>query len=127
MGRGNGRPTGALGRRAESAALAHLLDQGLRLVTRNFRRRGGEIDLIMFDEEILVFVEVRYRRSATFAAPSLTVDARKQRKLVRTAALFTAGHRGLAHREMRFDVVAIEEGQSIRWMRDAFRPDDSTL
>lgn len=127
MGRGNGRPTGALGRRAENVALAYLIDRGLRLLTRNFRRRGGEIDLIMFDQETLVFVEVRYRRSATFAAPSLTVDARKQRKLVRTAALFTAVHRGLAHREMRFDVVAIEEGPSIRWMRDAFRPDDSTL
>ena len=127
MGRGNGRSTGALGRHAESVALAYLLDRGLRLVTRNFRRRGGEIDLIMFDEEILVFVEVRYRRSPTFAAPILTVDARKQRKLVRTAALFTAAHHGLAHREMRFDVVAIEEGPSIRWMRDAFRPDDSTL
>ena len=127
MGRGNGRKAGALGRQAEDAAFRYLRDRGLRPVARNFRRRGGEIDIIMIDENILVFIEVRYRRSATFAAPGLTVDGRKQRKLVRTAALFAAANRHLARQEMRFDVVAIEEGRSPRWIRDAFRPDDSAL
>lgn len=107
--------------------MRYLRDQGLRPVARNFRRRGGEIDIIMIEGRTLVFVEVRYRSSANFTAPSLTVDARKQRKLVRTAALFAAANRGLAGHEMRFDVVAIEEGQSVLWIRDAFRPDDSAL
>lgn len=127
MGRGPAQRTGTLGRRAENAALGYLLDQGLRPVARNFRRRGGEIDIIMLDGDALVFVEVRYRRSAAFAAPGLTVDARKQRKLIRTAALFASARRDLATREMRFDVIAIEEGKPVRWIRDAFRPDDSAL
>jgi putative endonuclease len=99
----------------------------MRPVARNFRRRGGEIDIIMIDDDALVFIEVRYRRSAVFAAPGLTVDARKQRKLIRTAALFVSAHRHLSRHEMRFDVIAIEEGQPVQWIRDAFRPDDSAL
>jgi putative endonuclease len=96
-------------------------------VARNFRRRGGEIDIIMIDGDTLVFVEVRYRRSAAFMEPGLTVDTQKQRKLIRTAALFAAAHRRLASYVMRFDVIAIEEGKPVRWIRDAFRPDDSAL
>ena len=127
MGRATTRRTGALGRRAEKAALRFLRDKGLRPVARNFRRRGGEIDIIMIDGDALVFVEVRYRRSAAFTEPGLTVDTRKQRKLIRTAALFAASHSRLASYEMRFDVVAIEEGKPVRWILDAFRPDDSAL
>lgn len=127
MGRGSGRKTGALGRQAEDAAYRYLLDRGLRPVARNFRRRGGEIDIVMLDGDSLVFIEVRYRRNASFTPPALTVDAQKQRKLVRTAALFAAMHRSLSRCVMRFDVVAIERGNRVRWVRDAFRPDDSAL
>ena len=127
MGRGTAQRSGTLGRQAENTAFQYLLDQGLRPVARNFRRRGGEIDIIMLDGDVLVFIEVRYRRSAAFAAPGLTVDLRKQRKLIRTAALFVAAQRRLATREMRFDVIAIEESRPVLWIRDAFRPDDSAL
>jgi putative endonuclease len=81
----------------------------------------------MLDGDSLVFIEVRYRRNASFTPPALTVDAQKQRKLVRTAALFAAMHRSLSRCVMRFDVVAIERGNRVRWVRDAFRPDDSAL
>ena len=127
MGRGRPRHTGAVGQSAENAAFQYLITRGLKPVARNFSRRGGEIDIIMLDEECLVFIEVRFRRSAAFAQPGLTVDARKQRKLVRTAALFAATHPGLANRVMRFDVVALEAGKPPLWIRDAFRPDDSAL
>jgi len=98
-------------------------------VARNFCSRGGEIDLIMLDSQCLVFVEVRYRRSTQFTEPGLTVDDRKQRKIIRTAALFAARNRIFATHVMRFDVVAIEGDNppAIKWIRDAFRPDDSTL
>ena len=127
MGRGSGRKTGALGRQAEDAAYRYLLDRGLQPVARNFRRRGGEIDIVMLDGDSLVFIEVRYRRNPSFAPPASTVDGQKQRRIVRTAALFAAAHRSLARRVMRFDVVAIERGNRLRWIRDAFRPDDSAL
>jgi putative endonuclease len=122
-------PTGAVGDRAEQLAFRFLIDQGLRPVARNFRTRGGEIDLIMLDERCLVFVEVRYRRSTGFTEPGLTVDYRKQRKLVRTAALFCARNQAFANQVMRFDVIAIdgEDPPAIKWIRDAFRPHDSTL
>ena len=122
-------PTGAVGERAEQLAFRYLVARGLRPVARNFRCRGGEIDLVLLDGQCLIFVEVRYRRSAKFADPGTTVDRHKQRKIIRTAALFAARHRGHANRVMRFDVVAIEgeDPPAIRWIRDAFRPDDSTL
>jgi len=123
------RATGPLGDRSESAAFDYLVKQGLRPVARNFRCRGGEIDLIMLHDRCLAFVEVRYRTTSKFAQPGHTVDRRKQRKIIRTAAMFYARNRSYASHVMRFDVVAIEGGDSpsIHWIRDAFRPDDSTL
>ena len=121
------RATGTLGERAENVAFRFLISRGLQPVERNFRSRGGEIDLVMLDDSCLVFVEVRYRRSTAFTSPALTVDRHKQRKLVRTALLFSSARPRFAMHTMRFDVVAVDgRGTSgIRWIRDAFRPDDS--
>ena len=121
--------TGAVGRHAEQLAFDFLLGQKLRPVTRNFQRRGGEIDLIMLDEECLTFIEVRYRASASFTPASLTVDRHKQRKIIRTAALFVARNRRFSTHTIRFDVVGIEgcENVMIDWIKDAFRPNNSTL
>lgn len=98
-------------------------------MARNFRSRGGEIDLVLLDGNCLTFVEVRYRKSAHFSAPAPTVDHRKQRKILRTAALFIARHEQFANHTMRFDVVAIsgEQSRRVDWIRDAFRPADSSL
>lgn len=117
------------GRRAEELAFNYLIRHGLSLIARNFRARGGEIDLIMLDRGVLVFVEVRFRRSHAFAKASHTVDVHKQRKIIRTAAMFSARHRRHSSRTMRFDVVAIEgnDALEIEWIRDAFRPINSTL
>ncbi len=122
------RHRGVLGRHAEQQAFRFLIARGLRPVARNFRSRAGEIDLVMLDGHCLTFVEVRCRSSSAFTAPWLTVDSRKQKKLVRTAALFAARHSHYADYVMRFDVVAIEgrNADSIHWIRDAFRPDNVT-
>ena len=121
--------TGFIGDRAEQQAFLYLVDEGLRPVARNFRSRGGEIDLIMLDRACLVFIEVRYRRSTRFTEPGVTVDRHKQRKIIRTAARFAARHRSFADHVMRFDVVAIEgdDPPVLKWIRDAFRPNDSAL
>lgn len=118
-----------VGNRAERQALHYLVREGLKPVARNFRSRGGEIDLIMLHGDCLTFVEVRYRTSARFASPAPTVDRHKQRKIVRTAAMFIARRPHYAGLAMRFDVVAITGGKdsTIKWIRDAFRPVDSTL
>ena len=121
--------TAVAGNRAEQIAFEHLISNGLRPVGRNFRRRAGEIDLILTDGETLVFVEVRFRSTSRFSTPALTVDAVKQRKIIRTAALFLAKNPVYANRTIRFDVVAVlgEKNQACTWIRDAFRPGDSAL
>lgn len=123
------RNTATLGNTAEHQALRFLVQEGLQPVTRNFRCRNGEIDLIMLHGQCLTFVEVRYRRSTRFSMPAPTVDCRKQRKILRTAAMFLMRQKHYAGHTMRFDVVAITgEGPStIEWIQDAFRPGDSTL
>ena len=120
---------GAVGGHAETWALDYLVRRGLQKVARNFRSRGGEIDLVMLDGECLVFIEVRYRKSSGFLTPAITVDNRKQRKILRTAALFLSRYDRYADQTIRFDVVAItgDEQRRINWLRDAFRPTDSTL
>jgi len=120
---------GLVGDRAERKALRFLIREGLKPVTRNFRSRGGEIDLIMLHGDCLTFVEVRYRKSTRFSTPALTVDRHKQRKILRTAALFLADRPQYARLTSRFDVVAITGGEdsTIEWLQDAFRPVNSTL
>lgn len=85
----------------------------------------------MTDDDCLVFVEVRYRGGHKIAPSKLTVDIRKQRKLIRTAALFLSRRPQYANKVMRFDVVAIDADASgeitTEWIRDAFRPSDSRL
>lgn len=120
-----------VGSEAERLANRFLQRKGLTQVTRNFRCRVGEIDLIMKDGDCLVFVEVRYRANNQFARASLSIDIHKQRKIIRTAALFIGMHARYANSVVRFDVVAIDADdhgeQSIEWLRDAFRPSDSRL
>ncbi|MCJ7589720.1 MAG: YraN family protein [Woeseiaceae bacterium] len=123
------RRTGLVGQRAEQFAFGYLQKHGLRPIARNFHRRGGEIDLIMLDGECLTFIEVRYRASTAFGSASQTVDFHKQRKIISTAALFVAQSRRYATHTMRFDIVAIEgsEELNVEWIKDAFRPNNSTL
>jgi putative endonuclease len=83
----------------------------------------------MLDGDCLTFIEVRYRASASFTPASHTVDHRKQRKIIRTAAMYVARNHRFSTYTMRFDVVAVEgfENQTVHWIKDAFRPNNSTL
>lgn len=120
------RDTRALGLGAETLAFNYLKRAGLRPVQRNFHCRLGEIDLIMRDDDQLVFVEVRYRANESFTSAGPTVDIHKQRKLIRTAAFFLAKRSRFSDSVMRFDVVAIN-GKNVQWIKDAFRPGNASL
>ena len=110
------------GREAEDAACNHLQQNGLTLLTRNYRSPWGEIDLVMDDRDTLVFVEVRYRRSNAFGTPAETVDRRKQARLQAAAGHYLLAHH--ADRACRFDVVAVSGRDArIEWLRDAFNSD----
>ncbi|AGA90256.1 TIGR00252 family protein [Thioflavicoccus mobilis 8321] len=109
----------ALGAEKEELACRFLEAHGLRLVARNYRCRLGEIDLVMTDRGILVFVEVRYRRSAQFGAPAETVGPGKQRRLASAARHYLQQYS--TDPPCRFDVVAISGSNAIDWIQDAFR------
>lgn len=112
------------GRRAEEAARAYLIAQGLTTVAANVRFNGGELDLVMREGEVLAFIEVRYRRSAAFGGGAASVDARKQRRMALAAQLFLQRNPRLAALPCRFDVVEAEgdaHAPRLRWIRDAFR------
>jgi putative endonuclease len=108
----------------ESLAATHLTRAGLTLVARNRGTRFGELDLVMREPALVVFVEVRYRRSSSFGGAAASVDAKKQAKLATAAAQFLQREPALARLPCRFDVVAIsgDEPYRIDWIRDAFRP-----
>ena len=115
------------GAAVEAAARAHLLDAGLRPVAANASYRLGELDLVMLDGDTLVFVEVRYRSDDRFGGGAVSVDWRKQHKLVRAAQLFLMRHRRYADAPCRFDVVDASGDPGapvLDWIRDAFRPGD---
>jgi len=118
--------TKSVGAEAERIALDYLLTQKLRLITRNFNCRVGEIDLVMQDGNCLVFVEVRYRKPNRFSSAATSVDRHKQRKLIKAAAFFLCRNTSLAESVVRFDVVALdgpsESNSTLQWLKDAFRP-----
>ena len=113
----------ARGAEYEALAARHLEAQGLRIVARNVCFRGGELDLVAEHGPTLVFVEVRFRRSAAFGDASESVEARKQQRLVHAAELYLAAHPAHARRPCRFDVVAFD-GERLDWVRDAFQAGD---
>ncbi len=117
----------AVGAHWENQALEHLSSSGLKLLCENFRCRMGEIDLVMLDQDCLVFVEVRYRKSNRFASAACSVDRHKQRKLARAAAMFLGRHPQYCNHVVRFDVVAFDatpnDQCTLQWLRDAFRPE----
>lgn len=111
-----------LGRRGERAAEKYLKRNGYRIVARNFRASGAEIDLVAIDGETLVFVEVKTRRSRAAGAPEEAVDERKQRRMRRAAEAFSVKYR-TGERELRFDIVAVDAGGkrlAIELLRNAF-------
>jgi len=114
-------PGRARGDRGERRAEAWLKRRGLKPVARNWHCRHGELDLVMYDGECLVFVEVRLRAPRGFASGFESVDRFKQRKLVQAASMFLAGHPGWQDRPCRFDVVALEgERDEPVWLKGAF-------
>ena len=111
------------GQAAEARALAYLEDHGLQLRARNFRIRRGEIDLIMQDEEEVVFVEVRARTIGGFGDGIDSITRAKQRRLLAAAGAWL--QRQPDEPPARFDVIALEpDGDRVTWIQDAFRADD---
>ena len=117
----------ALGNRGERLAAKYLKRQGLRILTRQFRVRRGEIDIIAREGDTLVFVEVKTRRRGT---PVEAVTPEKQRRITRAAYAFLRRY-GLQDAAIpcRFDIVAIvwasdNEPPIVDHFRNAFQAAD---
>lgn len=113
----------ARGYHAERAAARYLETQGLRIHTSNFSCRAGEIDLIAVEDDSLVFVEVRARRTGSLVDGVDSVSGNKQKRLIRAARFYLHRH-GLNECFCRFDLVAVTIQPSnhydFEWIRNAF-------
>ena len=125
--------TRARGDHAELKALAHLKANGCRLITSNYNTKAGEIDLIVDDSGVLVFVEVRFRHETTHGTGAETVTSSKIRKIIRTAKHFLVTHKQYQNLPCRFDVISMSSQSapsqnssreySIDWIKRAFTLD----
>lgn len=95
-----------LGAYGEALAARHLVDQGMVLLDRNWRCQLGEIDLVLRDQEVLVFCEVKTRSSLAFGSPLEGVTERKAARLRRLAARWLAEHE-VRPAEVRIDLVGV--------------------
>jgi putative endonuclease len=113
---------GSLG---EDIAASYLTARGYRILERNFRCKGGEVDIIARDpgDKSLVFVEVKARRGLTYGVPQLAVTPFKQRQISKAALTWLSKNR-LLDTNARFDVIAIllhtDAAHSIEHIQNAF-------
>jgi len=118
---GNVTATAAAGRRGEDLAHRFLERLGYVIVARNWRGAGGEVDIVAWDREQVVFVEVKTRATDEFGAPGRNIDARKRRALARAAREYLR-RAGIAPGRARFDVVSVllTDPPGIEHFKDAF-------
>ena len=115
----------ALGRRGEDIAHRYLQRHGIIIVARNYRMASGagEIDLIGWDDEQLVFIEVKSRQTDDYGAPDRAIGPQKQSSLIRAAREF-ARHADVPWEKVRFDAVNVvfTKPPSVMHFRDVFGP-----
>ena len=110
------KPAGEL---AEALAAQYLQARGLRLLERNYRCRSGEIDLILAEGPILVFVEVRLRRNPDFGGAAASIGMAKRQRILKAARHYLLGK---PEPVCRFDAVLLDAltADRIEWIKDAF-------
>ncbi len=96
-----------IGFELEKIACQYLINQNLELISRNYATKFGEIDLIMLDHGILVFIEVRYRKNINYGTPIESINQIKATKILNCALHFIKANNQYKNTQYRFDVVAI--------------------
>lgn len=113
------------GNATERSAEKLLRSHGLSMVDRNFHCRAGEIDLIMLDQQHLVFVEVRLRSNQDYTSALESITRSKQTKIIRAAQFYLLNNPQYANYFCRFDVVASDcedaTPDQLIWIKDAFQ------
>ena len=111
--------TREIGAQKEQQVCAYLLFKGVNIIEKNFRCRQGEVDIIGYDGEYLVFFEVKYRSSARKGSAAQAVGYGKQKKICRVADYYRMIHHCKEDTPIRFDVIAID-GVKTTWIKNAF-------
>ncbi|MCH5249371.1 MAG: YraN family protein [Lachnospiraceae bacterium] len=111
--------TRAIGADKEEIACSYLTQNGIKIKERNFRCRQGEIDIIGYDGQYLVFFEIKYRKTTSKGTAAEAVNTKKQYKICRVADYYRMIHHCPDNTPIRFDVVAIDDSE-IMWYKDAF-------
>jgi putative endonuclease len=111
------RHTGSL---AENSATAFLEAQGFTIVTRNFLRRVGELDVVARSGDLLIVAEVRTRSSDRYGGAAASIGWHKQRRIIATTSLLLQQYPELRNCRVRFDVIILRDGV-IEWIKHAFQ------
>ncbi|WP_242861418.1 YraN family protein [Cellulosilyticum ruminicola] len=96
----------AVGKAYEDLATAYLIEKGYKILERNYRCRVGEIDIIAKEQEIVVFIEVKYRKTTAFGSPAEAVNYYKRQRILRIAKWYLHAHYNIEI-NCRFDVIEI--------------------
>jgi len=113
-----GKDAACRGRQGEQRAAEFLLQSGLRILQRNYRCRRGEVDLIAWDGDTLVFVEVRWRTGQRQGGAGESIDRHKQRRLLAAAQCYLMRYAG-AWPPCRFDAILLDGvAMELRWLKD---------
>ena len=109
---------------AEKTVLNFLKKKGLKPLMQNYHGSGGEIDLIMMDNNFIVFVEVRYRENNNYLHAVETIDNRKCGRIIKAGQHYLQSRHRASDNPCRFDVVTVSGDMSdpeIGWIKDAFQ------
>lgn len=106
------------GESAEQQALDFLIKKGLKPVSRNFRCKLGELDLIMSDQQTLVIIEVRFRKTDKYGSAAESITRAKQARIIAATHVYLSSQK--KDQAIRFDVIALSGNGNIDWIQNAF-------
>lgn len=114
----NNRKKGALG---EEMAIKYLKSKGYKVIDRNYKTNIGEIDIITFKNDLLIFIEVKARTNINYGYPYEAVDWKKQEKIIKTSYIYMK-HKNLDNYQIRYDIIEVflQEKPIINHIENAF-------
>jgi len=104
--------TSDLGKEGEERAAAALEAAGMKIISRNYRSKTGEIDIIAIDGETIVFVEVKSWSVYGMEDLQYSLDNKKKHKIIKTANFFLLENRKYSNMAIRFDVVFVNNSKN---------------
>ncbi len=96
------------GNRGEEKAAFYLISKGFSIIERNWRTKGGEIDIIAYKNDILVFVEVKTLPNGTMDMIQRELNYQKRQRIIKTSKRFLLNHRQYSNSYIRYDVIVID-------------------